>query len=92
MPAKNSRPHGRALIPTLPVRLRQLREAAGLSRGALARAAGTSDSAIVQLERGERSPSLELAGRLADVLGVTVDELRRAAPEKKNSEKSSKKA
>lgn len=66
----------RNLIPTLPDRLRELREARGLSRGELARAAGTSESAVAMLERGERSPSLELAGRLADALGCGTDDLR----------------
>jgi transcriptional regulator with XRE-family HTH domain len=70
-------PRGRNTIPTFPARLAELRLAAGLSRAVLARAAGTSESAVAMLERGERAPSLELAGRLADVLGVLVDDLRR---------------
>jgi len=77
----------RNMIPSFAGRLRELRSRAGLSRAGLAAAAGTGQSAIAMLERGERSPSLELAGRLADAMGTTTDALRAAvgssAPKRK---------
>jgi len=68
---------GRNDVPDFPARLKELRQQADLSQEALARLAGTTASSVAKLERGERAPSLDLAGRLADALGVTVDELRR---------------
>ncbi len=72
-------PQGRNKIETFPARLAELREGKGLSREELATAAGTSYGSVYELEAGRRSPSLELAGRLADALGVSVDDLRRPA-------------
>ena len=52
-----------------PVRLRSLREAAGLSVAALAEAAGLTRQMIRYLEIGERTPSLDTLRRLATALG-----------------------
>lgn len=46
-------------------RLRQLREAAGLSQNELERRANLGRSYVLRLERGENAPSLEVARRLA---------------------------
>lgn len=64
---------GRNRIETFPARLVELRAAAGMTREQLAVASGTSFSSVTSMELGTRSPSLELAGRLANALGVTVD-------------------
>lgn len=69
-------PQGRNHLPGFPRRLRELRQGLKLTQLGLARLAGTSESAIAYLERGLRAPSLELACRLADALGVSVDEFR----------------
>lgn len=53
-------------------RLQQLRRAAKLSQGDLARAAAASRDIIGKYERGESLPSAESAVRLARVLGVSV--------------------
>lgn len=53
------------------VRLHQIRSDAGLSQTALARAVETSQSAISQMETGERQPSFEMLRRLAKALGVS---------------------
>jgi transcriptional regulator with XRE-family HTH domain len=66
---------GRNAIPTFGARLLELRQRAGLSREALAAASGSSFSGVAMMERGERWPSLELAGRLARALGCLVDDL-----------------
>jgi transcriptional regulator with XRE-family HTH domain len=52
-------------------RLASMREDAGLSQSALARRVGTSQSAISQIESGERNPSFETIRQIADALGVT---------------------
>lgn len=62
-------------IETFPSRMRELREAKGLSRDQLAVAAGTSSHSISKLEQGVRAPSLELAWRVAKALGCTLDDM-----------------
>src|SRR5947207_2666508 len=51
-------------------RLRELRERAGLSKSALARAAGIGRGPIARLERGLHPPDWETVARLAEALGV----------------------
>jgi transcriptional regulator with XRE-family HTH domain len=67
---------GRNSIPTFSARLTELRKGRCLSQQQLAEAASMSLFSVSKLERGERFPSLELAGRIADALGFTVDALR----------------
>lgn len=62
-------------IETFPARVRELREGKGLSRDQLAVAAGTSSHSISKLEQGIRAPSLELAWRIAQALGCSLDAL-----------------
>ncbi len=52
-------------------RLQEIRTDAGLTQSGLARALNTSQSAISQMERGEREPSFEMLRRLARALGVS---------------------
>lgn len=62
--------------------LHRLRMQAGISQEALAFEADVSVSMVARLERGDRFPSLDMATRLADVLGnhllrkVSLDEFR----------------
>ena len=59
-------------------RVKQLREAAGMSQQALAVSAGLSISVITQLEQGQKAdPRISTVAALAQALGVTVDELLR---------------
>lgn len=59
-------------------RLRELREAAGLTQGELADSAqGLSRAYLSEVERGEKSLGLETLGRLARALGVEPVELLR---------------
>lgn len=60
-------------------RLRELREAAGLTQKGLAEAAGVSQPAVGHWETGQRSPGLTEALKLAAALGVQVEHLL-AAP------------
>jgi transcriptional regulator with XRE-family HTH domain len=72
-------------LPSLGPRVKELREAAGMSQQALAVAAGVSISVVTQIEQGKKAdPRLSTVAALASALGVTVDGLlvsdRAAAP------------
>jgi len=56
-------------------RLAEIRSDAGFSQSSLAAAVGTSQSAISQLESGERQPSFDMLRRLANALGVSTSHL-----------------
>jgi transcriptional regulator with XRE-family HTH domain len=59
-------------------RVKQLREARGMSQMSLAVAAGLSMSVVTQLEQGYKAdPRVSTAVALSRALGVTVDELLR---------------
>ncbi|MBR6966293.1 MAG: helix-turn-helix domain-containing protein [Clostridia bacterium] len=51
------------------------RKQAGLTQETLAERVGVARQTIVKWESGESTPDLEAAGRLAEVLGVTLDDL-----------------
>ena len=54
-------------------RLQLIRTERGLSRQQLAEAAGVNVQTIGFIERGDYSPSLELAFKLAEALGVGIE-------------------
>lgn len=56
-------------------RIAQLRTLHGLSQSEVARRMGTSQSAVSQIEAGERNPSFETLRSLADALSVSVSRL-----------------
>lgn len=56
-------------------RIEDLRNAAGLSRQELADQVDVHYQTIGYIERGEYSPSLVLALKIASVLGVSVEEI-----------------
>lgn len=56
-------------------KLLELRREKGWSQPELARKIGTSGAIIGRYERGEMTPSIDVARKLADVFGVTVDSL-----------------
>jgi transcriptional regulator with XRE-family HTH domain len=64
-------------------RFKQLREAAGLSQSQLARAADVPVGSLRQWEQGRRTPLLDAAGRIAEALGVSLDELAGINPRRK---------
>ena len=72
-------------MPSVSDRIRDCREALGMSKTDLAKKTELTISAISQFESGERSPSLESLRSLADALGVTVDYLM--GREEKGSER-----
>jgi uncharacterized protein len=53
--------------------IRTTRESAGLSQGALAARAGTSQPAVSRYESGASSPSVETLDRLLAAMGVRLD-------------------
>ncbi len=57
--------------------LKRLRLNASLSQESLAEKAGLHRTYISQLERAERSPSLETAMRISEVLGIPFSEMAR---------------
>ena len=60
---------------TLGQRVRRLRNSAGLSQDALARAADIGRVTLVRLEKGEQTPRYKTLSAVARVLGVDVSEL-----------------
>jgi putative transcriptional regulator len=55
--------------------VRRHRKALGLSQDALARRAGCERQSVNRVENGAYSPSLDRCYRLADALGVRLEEL-----------------
>src|SRR6266849_2005011 len=73
--------HGKRLmeskiIPAFALILRQLRQKAGLTQKALADRADLPVDTIRGLEHGRREPAWETVGKLADGLGVRIDQFR----------------
>ena len=56
-------------------KVRQLRVAAGLTQQQLAERVHVSARTFISIEKGQYSPSLMLAYRMARVFGVTVEQL-----------------
>lgn len=59
-------------------RMRRERERRGLSQKKLAALSGVSRTAIVMIENGQRSPSLIICLRLADALGLRLENVLRS--------------
>ncbi len=55
--------------------LRKYREMANLSQDQLASAVGVTQRYIGFIEAGDRTPSLKVAKKIADVLNSTVDDI-----------------
>lgn len=69
----------KAGVSTLGQRLRRAREAHHQTQVQLAAAAGISQGYLSQLEQDEREPTLSIAARLAEVLGMSLDDLAAGA-------------
>lgn len=59
--------------PIFAVRLQEAREAAAITKNALAVQAGVDPTFVGNLEAGRKAPSLAIAVKLADALGVSLD-------------------
>jgi DNA-binding XRE family transcriptional regulator len=64
--------------------LKQLRENAGLTQDDLGRRVGVNQNCISQIERGVRRGSVTTMKKIADVLGVTVTDLRNGQHDDRN--------
>jgi transcriptional regulator with XRE-family HTH domain len=64
-------------------RLRELREARGISMRTLATKSGLSANALSMIERGKTSPSVSTLYKLADALGVSITAFFGAETDKK---------
>jgi transcriptional regulator with XRE-family HTH domain len=69
MPRRSARP-----LTPFAVRLKTLREAAGLTQQQLARRAGLHLGSLFKIEQGLREPLWDTVCKLADALDVTVTE------------------
>ncbi len=69
----------RAGTKTLGQQIRAARERHGQSQDSVAAAAGISQGYLSQLETDEREPTLSIAARLAQALGITLDEMASGA-------------
>lgn len=63
-------------------RLRELREAAGLTQSQLAEKAGLHPQGVVKLEREEREPTWATVLALADAMGVPLETFRQVPAER----------
>lgn len=59
----------------LVTQIKQKRESVSMSQADLASIVGVRRETIIRLERGQYNPSLKLAVDIANVFGVTVEEL-----------------
>ena len=76
MTVASAQPHPRALA-TLGPRIRALREGLSLSLRDLAERSGVSAPMLSQVERGETSPTLAVAARIAEGLDLRLSQLLR---------------
>lgn len=67
------------------LKLREIRDARGLTQAELAELAGLTRVGLAQLEIGRRSPSWETVVALADALAISADYFRK--PPKRSSAK-----
>jgi putative transcriptional regulator len=72
---------GAAWVDDFTLRLKALRDKAGLTQVKLAQKAGLSAQAIAALEQGTRAPTWETVRRLAMALGVGEQEFKMHLPE-----------
>ena len=55
--------------------IKERRIALRMTQGQLAYRLGITQNAVSMIERGLRTPSVEMTAKIADVFGCTVDEL-----------------
>jgi len=56
-------------------RLRELREAKGLTQEELAKALGVTRQTVIAIEKGKYDPSLRLAFKIARFFGVKIEDI-----------------
>ena len=68
------------------IKLRELRKASGMTQEQLAAEFGVSVQAVSKWETAASYPDIELMPRIADLFGVSLDELLRDVKNEKNIE------
>ena len=68
-------------------RVRELRTEAGMTQQQLADLVHVSSRTIISLEKGQYNPSLLLAYRIAELFGVTVEDLYCLAENKEQEDR-----
>lgn len=76
------------VIGRFPARLRELREAAGLSQTELGKRANVPQATVAAYEVGRNAPTWGAVVKLADALGVATDAFRVAAAPKDSKQNS----
>ncbi len=71
--------------------VRKLRDRLGWSQNKLAREVDTAQQTINRIEAGKQKPGWDLACRLADALGVSLDTLRGSSGDGRSIDKPKKK-
>lgn len=66
--------------------LRRIREAQGLKKSTIAKALGLSLPAYIYYEQGKREPGLTNIKKIADILGVSVNDLFEGVAEEKQAQ------
>ena len=67
------------------MRIKELREAAGLSQADVVRAMGVNQAAVFRWEIGETMPRASKLPALADLFGCSIDELFGREPPERTS-------
>ena len=65
----------RALQAAIGIRIREVREQAGVGQRECARLAGVNSSTMFRIERGQQNISIEVLARISLVLSVDIEEL-----------------
>ena len=63
--------------------MKKARKLAGLTRVKLADAAGIHEQTLIAWEYGKTSPTIHLAAKVCDVLGISIDEYVGHKPRRK---------
>ena len=66
------------VLATFAKRIQELRKSNGWSQGELGKRFGTSAAIVGRYERADVAPSIEVARKIADALGVTLDYMTNA--------------
>lgn len=67
------------------MRIKELREAAGISQAELVRAMGVDQAAVFRWENGQTMPRAAKLPQLADLLGCSIDDLFGREPPERTS-------
>lgn len=73
-------------MPELKTKIKEYRTKYNMKQGELAERVGVRRETIIRLEKGQYNPSLKLAMDIANVFGISVEELFEFNNDKENDE------